>query len=181
MTDLVSDKLKQGLAAFIQAVTGVNLVAGHVDFLALYPCAVATQNADGTLELKPDDQRLGPGFSSVPLRLGLPGTTVKLSTPTRCLVGWYGGDPSKPFAALFEGSTVTEIDFSATTIKLNGGSNGVARNGDAVDATAGLGSMGTWMGQVGAAINLLAPGSITPVTPTSFGKISAGSTSVKAG
>jgi len=141
MPDIVLDKAKNALAAFIKAVVGGAIVAGNIDFLAMYACTVVSQNADGsstqsgTLELKPDDPRLGPGFSRIPLRLGLPGVVVTLSTPTRCLIGWYGGDRTKPFAALFEGSTVSEIDVTATTIKLNGGTNGVARNGDSVQVT----------------------------------------------
>lgn len=159
MSDPILDKTKQGLAAFIRS------VLSRTDFLAMYPCKIIAQNADSTLELKPDDARLPP-YSSVPLRLGIPGCTVTLAAGSRALVGWYAGDPTKPFAALFESSTVTQLNVNATNIILNNGTNGVARVGDPLSITGTVtttAAAGTW------AVN------ITAAT------IQAGSTTVKAG
>lgn len=98
-----SDRLTRGLTSFVRSIVGAQL-----DTLALYPARVVAQNADGTLELKPDDPRW-PGFSKVPIRLGIPGATVKL-TAGRVLLGFAGGDPQSPIAELWEGgATVTEI------------------------------------------------------------------------
>jgi len=58
---------------------------------------------------------------------------------------------------------------------------GVARDTDAVDAAGtALVDMVLWMSQVATAINLLAPGSVSPVAPANFGVISGASTKVKA-
>ena len=164
MADPILDKTKQGLAAFIRS------VLSRTDFLAMYPCQIVSQNSDSTLELKPDDARLPP-YSNVPLRLGIPGCTVTVASGSRALVGWYAGDPSKPFAALFESSTVIKLNVSANTISLNSGSSGVGRVGDAVSSSA---AFVTWLGVVGAFCS-------AGVAPASIGAISAGSTTVKAG
>lgn len=129
--DIVLDKTKQGLAAFIRS------VLSNVDYLAMYPCVIVAQNADGTLELKPDDARLPPGFSKVPLRLGIPGCSVTVAAGSRVMIGWNNGVRSKPFAALFESSTVTQLKLNATSIVLNNGALAVARVSDTVTGTAG--------------------------------------------
>lgn len=64
-------------------------------------------------------------------------------------------------------------------VVLAGGSLKVARVTDAVDPSAG---MATWMSQVAAAVNILAPGSVTPASPLTFATIASGggATNVKA-
>lgn len=64
-------------------------------------------------------------------------------------------------------------------ITLNSGVLKVARATDSVNETVGMAS---WMFAVATAINTLAPGSVTPTVPTSFGSISpaAGAAKVKA-
>lgn len=112
MPDVILDKTKQTLAAFVRG------IFQRVDYLAMYACNVVSQNGDGTLEMKPDDPRLPASFSHVPMRLGIPGCTATITTPTRALIGWYEGDPSKPFAALFEISTVTKLSIAGTEIDI---------------------------------------------------------------
>jgi hypothetical protein len=92
----------------------------QLDYLALYPATAKTQNNDLTLELVPDDERI-PAMSSVPIRHGVPGMTVKVQANARVLLGFDGGSPSKPYAALWESASVTELNFNGATIKLHGG------------------------------------------------------------
>jgi hypothetical protein len=49
------------------------------------------------------------------------------------------------------------------------------------DAVAAASAMTTWMGQVSAGINALAPGAVSPTVPPQFAAISGGSSVVKAG
>lgn len=62
-------------------------------------------------------------------------------------------------------------------IRLNNGTLEVARRTDPVSASPG---MSTWMAQVAGFINGLAPGTVVPPAPATFGVISAGRNSVKA-
>lgn len=98
------DRVKEGLLKLIDGQTR------RIDYLALYPCKVATQNADGTLELQPDSAAM-PQLSKVPIRLGVPGVKVKVTAGCRVLLGFEGGDPRRPAAFLWEfnGSTLTEL------------------------------------------------------------------------
>lgn len=117
-----------GLTNFVRGLIG-HTIAGPVDYLGLYPARVDAQSADGkTVDLTVDDSRIGTA-SKVPLRLGIPGTTAKVSAGARCLLGWDGGDPSKRYAALWDdGATVTEITIRGTTVNLgsDAGTNFVA-------------------------------------------------------
>jgi len=60
------------------------------------------------------------------------------------------------------------------------GDSYVARVGDEVAAATGVGGMATWMAQVAGYINGLAPGTVNPPAPTSFGIITTGAAKVKA-
>lgn len=102
------DRLKASLDAVVNALTA------RVDYLALYPAKVVQDNGDNTLELKPDDARL-PGPSRVPMRLGIPGVTVKVNAGTRVLLGFEGGNPGKPVATLWEKDSLREIIITADT------------------------------------------------------------------
>ena len=87
----------------------IDTVTKRMDFMALYPCKVVSQNGDNTLELTPDNPAL-PSHSRVPLRLGIPGATAKVQAGSRVLLGFEGGDPRAPIATLWGTSTVTELD-----------------------------------------------------------------------
>ena len=66
--------------------------------------------------------------------------------------------------------------FESALIKLGANATqGSARLGDATSAAAG---MLTWMSQVAAAINAIAPGAIAPPAPLDFGTITEASTKV---
>jgi len=122
-------------------------IGRRLDYLALYPATVVTQAADGTLQLVPDDSRIkGYGMFPIRIRHGLPGIDVKVVDGARVLVGFEAGDPTRPYATLWETGgldelTVTattkitvsapEIDLDvATTLRLAGGSQPIARVGD---------------------------------------------------
>lgn len=89
-----TDRIKRSFRA------AVRQVMRGADYLAFYPCRVASQNADGTLELVPDNDTI-PHQSKVPIR-GLPGVAVKVTGSARCLLGWEGGDPTRPVAAMHQ-------------------------------------------------------------------------------
>lgn len=81
----------------------------------LWPCTVAAQNADGTLDLTPDDDGIrGTGLSSVPIRYGIPGVTVTVAEGARCHVGFDNADPSRRFACLFEPDSLITMTLSAS-------------------------------------------------------------------
>ena len=124
----------RGVKGFADIVRGLfgYYVAGPVDYLALYPGKVVAQSADKTrCDVQLDSERM-PSPSNVPLRVGLPGTvtTLDLSSPVRVLVGWECGDPSKPYAHLWESSspTPTVLTIRGTTVHIGSdtGSNFVA-------------------------------------------------------
>jgi hypothetical protein len=105
-----TDVIRRHLHAIIDA------RLGPVDYRALYPANVVAQNADGTLEIQPVDQRL-PGLSKVPIRLGLPGCAVKVQAGSTVLLGFEAGDPRLPVVTLWGSSTITELAIGASPTK----------------------------------------------------------------
>ena len=103
------DRLRAGLARFVEQ------VMARVDLFASYPCTVVSQNADGTLELKPDVPRFGLGISKVPIRLGLPGVTVKVKPQSRVMLSFENGSVQAPIATLWEAQGLDEIILTALT------------------------------------------------------------------
>lgn len=109
------------LASLIEAI-----VLRHVrklDYLALYPATVHSQDGDGNLQVFPDDQRI-PGIVGVPIRRPFPGSEVSVSSGARVLLGFEGGDPSKPYALGWGGDGLVSVDV--------GGTRPFARVGDPV-------------------------------------------------
>ena len=76
-----------------------------------YPAKVISQDADGTLHLLPDDDRMrGQGLTQVPMRHGIPGLTVKVAIGEYVNLMFENGDPKRPVAALWpDGSSVLEV------------------------------------------------------------------------
>lgn len=91
------------------------LVVPRLDPLALYPARVVSQGDDGTLDIKPDALKLGAGLAMVPVRHGLPGVTVRVRPGARVLLGFEGGDITRPFAALWEAGGLESLTITATT------------------------------------------------------------------
>lgn len=91
-----SDRIKAALEAFITR------VMERVRYLPLLPSRVSQQDSDNTLQVTPDDTKI-PGLTGVPIRTFVPGATIKVNQDARVLVGFEGGDPSRPVAFLFQG------------------------------------------------------------------------------
>lgn len=90
----------------------------RLDYLALYPARVVSQaQGDGTLTVRPEDPRL-PTLERVPVRLGLPGATVKVLAGGSVLVGFEGGDPRYPVALLWRGGTIEEVVIDGSVVAL---------------------------------------------------------------
>ncbi len=132
--DLVVHRVDQTLrteAHLISPGATLNRILGHIrrkiDYSRLYRARVSLQNSDGSLQLVPDDEKVkGGGLDKVPLRHGLPGLKVLLKPGARVMLGWDGGDPSDPFAALCDEST------PFVSIAFEGTGGGIARIGDSV-------------------------------------------------
>lgn len=94
-----------------------------------YDCRVVRQNADKTVDVIVDDDRMrGRGVARCRIRTGLPGTTIEASAGARCLVGWSNGDPALPFVSDWE------MDTAFVSISIGGpNGRGVACVGDLVD------------------------------------------------
>jgi hypothetical protein len=96
----------------------------QIDYSRLYPARVTLQNPDGSLQLVPDDEAMkGAGLDHIPIRHGIPGITLEnIPKGARVRLGFEGGDPASPYAALWDtdtGSGVT-IVVHAAHIKLGG-------------------------------------------------------------
>lgn len=102
------DRLKGAVADLVRQLTG------HTDYHALYPAEVRAQNEDKTLELRPGSTKL-PGFSRVAIRHGLPGVTVTVKQGARVLLGFEGGNPEKPYAALWTADSLDTLTVEAET------------------------------------------------------------------
>jgi hypothetical protein len=158
----VSETRSALLAAFGRL---VDALTRRVDHLALYPCRVVAQRADGTLDLQAEDPRVG-SPASIPYRT-LRGLSVEVAAGARVLLGFEGGNPARPVALLWELG-------DATVVRVNGGDVKVARDGDDVSASA---AMATWM----TAVNARLAGSPTPPPspPSTLGTIAEGSSVLK--
>ncbi len=132
---LVDDVLRAVLYADRAADTGSRLTAAfdamarralrEVDFHAVYPARVVAQRGDGTLDVLADSPRVTLP-RAIPYRT-LPGLELTVPADTRVGVGFEQGDPSRPFAALWEHGDVTRW-------ALDGGTHRAAREGHAVNA-----------------------------------------------
>lgn len=102
-----------------------------------YPARVIAQNANGTLQLEPDDPKIrGKGLNNVPIRIGIPGFVARVSSGARVGIEFENGDPSKPKATDWDhdASKVESVEFQP------GGLNSpVARVGDELEVTFPMG------------------------------------------
>lgn len=83
-----------------------------IDYSRSYPCKVVTQNADGTLQVTPEDDVIkANGLDHCDIYVGLPGTTVKVPSGAECLVRFKAGDPSRAYVESWKtGTAFTSID-----------------------------------------------------------------------
>lgn len=85
---------ERGLAGSLAAIAAQQMA--QVDYFGLYRSTVITQPDATTVDVQPDSDRFG-GLQRVPIRLGIPGTTVQFAPGAKVLLGWMGGDPSQPY------------------------------------------------------------------------------------
>lgn len=96
----------------------LDTVRRETDYHKLWPARVVKQNTDKSLQLYPDDARLRGqgGLDKVPIRHGLPGVSVDVVTGARVRVGFEGGDPKRPYAALWD-TDLTKLDDVTITVQ----------------------------------------------------------------
>lgn len=117
----------------------------EIDYSRSYPGRVVVQNANGSLQVMLDDAKMkGSGLDRVPIRVGLPGFSVKVEKGARVSVSWDAGDPARPYAALWDGDGhATEVEFKP------GASSPVVRAGDSLQVMIPLGvSLVGFVGEV---------------------------------
>lgn len=115
-TDAVVDAVRDALERTIRRATA------RLPFSAGAMYRVVAQRPDGLLEVVPDNPSLP--HLVVPVLLSTPGA-LRVPQGARVLVEFAEGDPSKPYASLFETSALDEL-------KIGAGGPAVARVGDGV-------------------------------------------------
>lgn len=81
----------------------------EIDYSRAYHATVTAMNADGTVQIKPDDSKIsGGGLDKVRIWLGVPGS-VTVPSGARCVLEFEHGNPQKPFVSRFGGSELTEL------------------------------------------------------------------------
>jgi hypothetical protein len=111
----ITDPMKRGLFGVARAAHPA------LDYGALYRAVVLAQSGDrATVDVKPDDSRL-PLMSQIPLKLSIPGATVKIAAGAGVLIGWENGNPQHPQAFLFDkGATALVLSMAAERLELGG-------------------------------------------------------------
>lgn len=129
----VTDRLKRGLLAIVES-----MIRKRVDYLAMYPGKLVRQNANGTVDVVCEDARIG-SLAAVPIRIGVPGVTVVVKTPSRVLITFENGNPQAPIACLWDAATLDTITIDAKNVNLvKSGGLPIARQGDMVGVGGGL-------------------------------------------
>lgn len=146
----------------------VRAIVGDTLYLRSFACTVERDHGDNHLDLLPDDQQVrGTGLSRVPIKHGLPGVSVRVVTGSRVLLGFVEGDPSKPYASLWDPGSIEELILGGPT------GSPAARQGDAVEV---LLPPAVFSGTVGGSP---ATGVLTFTMNKALGVITAGSGKVK--
>lgn len=136
------------------------LIVPRLDPLAFYDAEVKAMNDDGTVDIKPDSSRWGPGLSRVPIRHGLPGVTVRVKKGARVRLSFAGGDERSPYVALWDPGSLDTLTIEAETkillktpsavvAQVEGNAKRVARMGDLVKVTGVCGPPGAPLEMVG--------------------------------
>lgn len=96
----------------------------HFDFYAVRAGKVVSQNNDGTLEIRLDDESV-PGMSKIPIAYGVPGISAKVKPGARVHVEFAEGSPTKPRAVVVDSSGAVELQVNAF-VKVEGAGDFVA-------------------------------------------------------
>jgi hypothetical protein len=140
-----TDRLREALAAAVQGVTP------PVDYFACYWARVVAQHG-ATIDVEienPTIAKMLPPMGGVPLTMPAPGATVQMSAVGRVLIGWSGGDPSKPYALAPDAATgLLRLTLNSPDLRLGDDAaqpfpNGVYRSAEDVLFKAILTAAGT--------------------------------------
>jgi len=130
----------------------VEALTSRFDYHALYPATVVSQADDGTVDVRPDNPRAGKvlaDLTGVRIRNGIPGLKVVVPKGARVRLGFEGGDPAQPYAALWDSGSLAgvQIYLAADAWAVRGGVKdgpqsfvGVDENG-AISLTTAMGSL----------------------------------------
>lgn len=132
---LLLDRLKRSLAAFVRE------IFPRIEYFGFYQYLVISwndseQKAD-MVAANPKATGL-PDLVGIPVRPGLPGSKITLSSGTNVLVGFEDGDPSRPYLAFFDrlasgGFEPDQIDLASSNQSTSvSSSRRVIRDGDTV-------------------------------------------------
>jgi len=136
---VISDRVKASLEKLIRAALPT------VDYYALYRAKVVSQSSDKKkVDVKPDNPKI-PDLTAELVTFG-PKSTITIASGSYVLVGWDGGDPSKPIAMGFYAAS---------------GTKEIARKGDTADA----GTLVFFGGTAGATLTYVPPGVTAPPAP----------------
>jgi hypothetical protein len=170
----------------------------RIDYSRRYPAQIISQTSKtptgepalNTIDVLPDQvngKDLIGDMGGVPLLTGLPGVRLDGVHGGRCMVGWLGGDPSKPYASEFDTDALLSATETAAagTLVIADGTAGVARQGDSTKLTMSpqdIVSLATALLATGAFMTSGSPPSAPP-TPLPFtdGEITGSSSIVKIG
>jgi hypothetical protein len=108
------DRLKEALVGIVESIL-VELADRRIDYRALYPAKVVTQSADGTLEVQPDDARLGSSLTKVPIRTPAPDIVITVTAGARVLIGFEAGLPNAPYASLWQSGSIISMAVGGDT------------------------------------------------------------------
>lgn len=101
------DAIRDGLERIVRQATA------HVDYYAIYAGKVVAQNADGTLEIRPDAAHM-PGFSRIPIAYGVPGISATVASGARVHVKFEQGSPAHPKAEVIDPTALKAITVKAS-------------------------------------------------------------------
>ena len=111
--------------AAVRAIVGLPVeedAPPRFDRLAEYRAQVMSATADGQhVDLQPENKRIA-GEKNVPVRVGVPGLIALVQPGAIVMLGWEGGDPSRPYCkpTWEAGATVIKLILSANLIQLGG-------------------------------------------------------------
>lgn len=140
----------------------VRRVLGDLRFERLYP-AVVTRVSGDLADVMPDDPTMrGQGLQGVPMPTIDPSTQLVPEAGCRCLLGFLDGNPQRPAIVAWEYAQ------DSATVRLDGGSAGVARKGDLIDVLLPIGTPTPVSGMAAGVQTPPLPASPVTIPPSPF-------------
>lgn len=173
-TELYADDGGDRLIGLLDALTRG---AQPVDLFGFYEYEVISQNGS-TFELKALDPRT-PSISKVPYAPPIPGATYAISSG-RCLVGFEGGDEQQPYIKAWTAGTPTNVAFPVSSVLSLGADPGAQFVALSNLTGSELSKIASSIANIAAAVNGIAPGSVTNIYGTTVAIGSVAATKVKA-